>query len=160
MALNPNITQLDYNQVIPRTFDQDNDATRVVVAGGSEFEIALDQAEDSVAVRSTLDSDHATANSAAAVGQLLLLDITGRKELQVLVKIISAITGTCSIQLEISPEDSGSTTWFTVGAPVAVTGAVDLIGTIANTLARRARLRIVSNNITIGSAEVYLMARG
>lgn len=158
---NPNISDLDLNQAMKRVIDSQEDAFRVMVGAGTEFEIALDATDgDSVATKSLLASSSGELSSSSASGEFIApLNIEGYSEFQILAKIDSAISGSCTLTLEISPEASGNI-WLATSTNLAVTGSSDLISSLANPIAKRIRLSAGANTISGGSASVYLMARG
>lgn len=157
---NPNLSKLDLNQALHRTIDANDDAMRVIVGAGTDFSIELSADDgDSVAVRSIVTSASGELTTSSSGSVVSAVNVEGAKDLQVLVKINTAISGSATIQLQVSPAFSGST-WLDVGSSMTVTGSTDLVGTISNVIARRARVQITSNSITAGSARVYMMSRG
>lgn len=159
MAQNLNLTELDLNQALRRCIDADDDTLRVEVGGGTSFEISTSAAEDSMSVKSLLEEDNAAVQSGSSGVLVGPLDVEGYKDLQIMVKNLSAITGSATLTLEVSPVASGDV-WIATSVTANATGSADVLSSLSNAIARRARLSVTANTISIGSAQVYLMARG
>jgi hypothetical protein len=158
MALNPNISELDLQQAQKRTIDALDDAVRIVLAESAGIAIQLDAAEDSVQAVAGGSTSSALVDSAATGVLIAAQAAQTHRELQVLVKIISAITGTATLAVEISPVDSGDV-WIASGTTVAVTGSTDLVSAKVSHIARRVRVSVTANTISGGSATAYLLSR-
>jgi hypothetical protein len=94
MPKQDSITQLDTHQINKRVFDQEHDATRVVLALDHAMEMALDASDDSVQAvpRSrTLDGSEVKCD-----------DLKG---------ICVYVRGDKSVDIEVSPVDEGDV-WF------------------------------------------------
>lgn len=158
---NPHISDLDLNQAMKRVIDSQEDAFRVMVASGTDFEIALDEADgDSVAIRKMLDSASGELTSLSASGQFISeIDVEGFSEFQILAKINSAISGSCTLTLEVSPVESGNI-WLATAITMSVTGSSDIFSAKDTSLVKRIRVTAGPNSISSGSASIYLMARG
>jgi len=157
---NPNLSELDLNQALKRTIDADADATRVLLASGTDFAIELDAADgDNVAIRSLLLSQTILVNSSSTGTIIAEFSVEGYKDFQLMAKNLGAITGTCTVSLQISPVASGDV-WLASGVTLAIAGSADQLGSISNLLAKRARVVVSSNTISGGSADLYLMVRG
>lgn len=160
MALNPNLTELDLQQAQKRTIDALDDAVRIILADTTGMAIELSAADgDSVLAEASLSA--ATGSiTVASSGQLVApIDVSMKKELQLLVDVGAGITGTATVSIEISPEASGSV-WIPSGVTLAVTGATNLKSAKVSDLAHRARVVLSGvNSISAGTATLHLLAR-
>lgn len=159
MAKNTDLSTLDYSQAAKRCIEDSNDAMRVVVADGTEFEIALDSAQgDSVLADKSQDSDEYLLTSASS-GELLVLDATRFEKAQIYTKTTSAITGAQAIELDVSPVASGDF-WVTGGATVTPGTSLNDVeaSSIVEICAVRVRLRSDAA-VDSGAATVVLVLR-
>jgi hypothetical protein len=159
MAQNPNITSQDYHQVVVRTFDSENDATRVAIAAATEFSIELDANDgDSVATKSLMLSKKSSINKTSYEQVIAEFSVEGYKDFQLMSKS-AILAGEAQAHLQISPVDSGDM-WLNTDCKLQLQGSSDKMSEISHVLAKRARVIIASNSISEGSAELFLMARG
>lgn len=160
MALNPNLTELDLQQAQKRTIDALDDAVRIILADTTGIAIELSAADgDSVLAESSLASASGSLSSASSGELVAPLDVSMKKEIQVLVDVAAGITGSATIEIQISPSASGSV-WIPSGVTLAVTGATNLKTAKVSDLARRARVVLSGvNAITVGTATLHLLAR-
>jgi hypothetical protein len=160
MAVNPVISDLDWNQALKRTINPADDTLRVEMGASTGFAIELSEADgDSVATRSLLLESNAVVTTSATGVIVAEMNVEGYKQLQILANITSALTGTSALVLEISPVASGDV-WIATSTTMTLTGSTDLLSAVDGNIARRARVSAGSSNISAGSATVYLMARG
>jgi hypothetical protein len=160
MALNPNLTSLDLQQAQKRTIDANDDAVRIILADTSGIAIELSAADgDSVAAEKSLVSEEGSIDSASTGTLVAALDVSGRQEMQLLVDVGAGITGSATVSIEISPEDSGNV-WIPSGTTLAITGTANLKSAKVTDLARRVRVVLSgANSITVGTATLHLLAR-
>ncbi len=160
MALNPNISSLDLNQIQKRTIDSLNDAVRIVLAETAGISIELSAADnDSVLAEASTIAGTGSLSSASSGELVAPIDVSMKKEIQLLVDVAAGITGSATVSIEISPEASGSV-WIPSGVTLAVTGATNLKSTKVSDLAMRARAVLSGvNSITVGTAALHLLAR-
>lgn len=160
MALNPSISQLDLAQLQKRTIDAANDAVRMVLAEATGIAIELSAADgDSVLAEKSI-SEESGSITVASSGELVApLNVSLKSELQLLVDVGAGITGSATVSIEISPEDSGSV-WIPSGVTLAITGATNLKSSKVSDIAKRARVVLSGvNSISAGTATIYLLAR-
>lgn len=160
MALNPSVSQLDLAQLQKRTIDAANDAVRMVLAEATGIAIELSAADgDSVLAEGSVSSTSGTV-TIASTGELVApLDVSFKKEIQILVDVGAGITGTATASIEISPSDSGSV-WIPSGVTLVITGATNLKSTKVSDIAKRARVTLSgANTISVGTATIHLLAR-
>lgn len=160
MALNPNISSLDLNQIQKRTIDSLNDAVRIVLAETAGISIELSAADsDSVLAEASTIAGTGALSSASSGELVAPIDVSMKKEIQLLVDVAAGITGSATVSIEISPEASGSV-WIPSGVTLAVTGATNLKSTKVSDIAMRARVVLSGvNAITVGTAALHLLAR-
>jgi hypothetical protein len=157
MSKNTDLTKLDWYQAAKRVIQEGDDAFRVVVAAGTEFEIALDSESDSIAVKAMVDSDQVNYTQATATGEMLVLDCSGFQKAQLFSKNIQAVTSPQAITLEVSPVVSGD---FWVATTATVTPGTALNDTKMSSIVEinALRVRLVSA-AQIGSGEVQAIIR-
>jgi hypothetical protein len=160
MALNPNVSQLDLPQIQKRTIDALNDAVRIILAETTGIAIELSAADgDSILSEASLASQSGSLTVGSSGELVAALDVSNKKEIQVLVAVGAGITGTATVSIEISPEASGSV-WIPAGVTLVVTGATNLKSTKVSDIARRARVVLSGvNSISAGTATLHLLAR-
>lgn len=134
MALNPKISELDPPQIARRTFDGDNDATRVVFAYDHETAIEV-RAEDGDSVLSVPVSLTISDNAAH--------DATRIKNV--------CLYSDGAATLQISPSDSGNV-WMTI---------LSLTAAVPGTMEKSAILPICARRIRIYAnvGTVYLVCQ-
>jgi hypothetical protein len=153
---NPNQSELDYNQAMKRCIDSGEDAIRVQLATATGMAIELSAADgDNILALRKLDSDSAAIDSLSS-GSLVSLDMSNSNEAQMMVAISNAITGTCTLELDVSPNGAD---WFATGVTLAVTGSGNVKSSKLSDLGQNVRVRVVSNTISAGDATVHLMIR-
>lgn len=186
MALNTNISDLDYNVALKRCVDASEDSLRVNLStsAGMAIEISAADGDNVMALGSTdgttggtlkvlkVDSDgtavqRAGATSAkasitnASTGVIIAaFSCVGMKSFNLVTKTTTNITGSQALTIEISPHDSDDV-WVATSitaTPGATAGDI-VSGTAASLVARRARVSIAAA-ITTGTADVYLVAQG
>ncbi len=159
MAKNTDLTKLDYDQAAKRCIEDSNDAMRVVVASGTEFEIGLSSSEgDSVLINNDQDSDSFTL-ATTMTGELLVLDSSMFEKVQIFSKTLTAISGEQPIVLEVSPVPSGDF-WITGGG--TVTPAPTLNATRSSSIVEicASRVRVTTASAIIsGTAEIVVVLR-
>jgi hypothetical protein len=96
MAINPNVSDLDVNQVVKRSFDPEHDATRIIYAKDHEMAISI-SAEDKDSVESVPRS----------------LIVSDSSEVSAIRFKSMALYGKSPARVEASPLDSGDV-WVTV----------------------------------------------
>lgn len=157
MAKNTDLTKLDWYQAAKRVIEESNDAFRVTVASGTEFEIGLDSSEDSVAITSLMASGEELLTSSTPTGELLVLDSNGFKKAQIYLKNTLAVTSPQAITLEVSPLETGD---FWVATATAITPDTFLnatkVSNQADILAKRIRLTTASQ-ISAGEVQVVVL---
>ena len=160
MALNTNLTELDLQQAQKRTIDSLDDAVRIILADSTGMAIELSAADgDSVLAESSLVSASGSITVASSGELVAPLDVSQKKEIQVLVDVGAGITGSATISIEISPQASGSV-WVPSGTTLAVTGSANLKSAKVSDIARRARVVLSGvNSISAGTATLHLLAR-
>jgi len=160
MALNTNLTELDLQQAQKRTIDSLDDAVRIILADSTGMAIELSAADgDSVLAESSLVSASGSITVASSGELVAPLDVSQKKEIQVLVDVGAGITGSATISIEISPQASGSV-WVPSGTTLAVTGSANLKSAKVSDIARRARVVLSGvNSIAAGTATIHLLAR-
>ena len=159
MALNPNLTELDLQQAQKRTIDSLDDAVRIILADTTGIAIELSAADgDSVQSLPLVSHHNEAVSSTTPTGELIVRSMTEARQAQLMATITSAITGTCTIELDINPHPSQNN-WVPTGITLAVTGSTNIKSTILSDLGFKVRARVVSNTISAGSAEVYLVVR-
>ena len=102
MAKNPNIAKLDYNQVPLRTFDTENDATRVIFVGG-QIAISLVSSEDSITSHS---GKAVLVHEASAIGISSEINVSKFSKFCAYSSI-----PTSQFAIEVSPVENGDV-WF------------------------------------------------
>lgn len=159
MALNTNISQLDLSQIQKRTIDSTNDAVRIMLAETAGISIELSATDgDSVLSLPLVSHHNEPVSSITPTGELIVRSIADARQAQLMATITSAITGTCTIELDVNPHPSGND-WVPTGITLAVTGSTNIKSTILADLGFKVRARVVSNTISAGSAEVYVVVR-
>jgi len=160
MAVNPNLSRLDPLQALRRTVNADEDTLRVEMGASTGFAIEIDEADgDSIAVRSLVHSDSAVVSSTATGVVINPIDVEGYSDLQLVVKVTSALTGSATGVLQVSPAVSGDV-WIDTAVSVNIAGTTDVLSSVVSHIALRARVNISASTISAGAATVYLMARG
>jgi hypothetical protein len=157
MSKNTDLTKLDWYQAAKRVIQDNDDAFRVIVASGTEFEIGLDASEDSVAVKASVDSDEVVYDQTTPTGEMLALDSTGFQKVQLFSKNIQAVTSPQPITIEVSPVSGGD---FWVATTATVTPGTALNDTkMSNIVEINAlRVRLVSA-AQISSGEIQAIIR-
>ena len=158
---NNNVSDLDISQLEKRVIDSAEDAYRVVLVSGVELAIELDANDgDSVATKSLMQTMSSPMSSNTVAGEFIPeFNVEGYSEFQLMAKMNSAVSGSCLVTLQISPVASGDV-WLNTAATLDITGSADIIGSVINPLAKRARVLAGANSISEGSASIYLMVRG
>lgn len=107
MAQNPNITDLDPNQVIIRTYDPTSDGVRMVFANETQFDISTSSADgDSVvAVNQSLSNKVSITNSSTGV-ILAPFATPGMSQFQLYCNTTSTLVGPQAVTLQVSPSDT------------------------------------------------------
>lgn len=156
MALNTDISQLDYNQAVKRCVEASNDALRVNLESSTGMAIELSAADgDNVA---TLQSSSAPSialtngNTGAATQVIAPVDVQGYSKVNLYVQSTTAIAVPPTLTVQFSPADSG-TIWVdsAVTRVLSASNGVVVMATPAtNMVARRARVLI---SAALGAAE-------
>lgn len=160
MALNPNISQLDLNQMQKRTIDALNDAVRIVLAETAGIAIELSAADgDSILSEASVLSNSGTITVGSSGVVVTHVDMDLKREAQILVDVGAGITGSATVSLEISPESTGSV-WIPSGVTLAITGSTNLKSAKVSDIAKRVRVSVSGvNSISAGTATIHLLAR-
>lgn len=167
MALNINLSDLDWNQALKRTVDSTADAIRTIPAETTSFSIELDSADgDSVTTHPASTSGTASVTNATLANAEIIAPIAadGMKTIDLYAKCTTAITsgGTPSAKIQISPASSGDV-WVDLPS-----GSLNLPTTL-NTVSKLAlplslcalRMRVLfgADTITTGDATIYMVAQ-
>jgi hypothetical protein len=153
---NPNLTELDYNQALKRCINSEEDAMRVELATPTGMSIELSAADgDSVQALKKVEVTSVAVNNASS-GQIAVEDMSDSSQAQIMAVVVSAITGTCTVEMDISPD---GVNWIPSGVTLAITGSANLKSAIVSDLGLNVRLRVVSNTISAGSATAHLLVR-
>jgi hypothetical protein len=155
---NPNLTDLDFTQALKRCVDAQEDALRVELATPSGMAIELNAVDgDSVLALPQVSHGNIVVNS-GSTGELVRHSMEQATEVQVMASITNAITGTCSVEIEVNPHPSGEI-WVPTGVVLNITGAANIKSTKVSDIGFKARARVVSNSISAGDAVIYLLVR-
>jgi hypothetical protein len=155
---NPNLTELDYNQALKRCINSEEDAMRVELATPTGMSIELSAADgDNVLALPQVAHTNQTVNSSSS-GELARHSMDQSTEVQIMASITSAITGTCSVEIEVNPHPSGEI-WVPTGVILNITGSANIKSAKVSDICFKARARVVSNTISVGSAVVYIVVR-
>jgi hypothetical protein len=160
MSKNTDLTKLDWYQAAKRVIQDNDDAFRVVVAAGTEFEIGLDASEDSVAIKALASSAEVSYTQATPTGEMLVLDSTGFQKVQLFTKNTSAVTGPQAITVEVSPVTGGD---FWVATTATVTPGTALNATAMSGIVEinALRVRLVSaTQISSGQVQAIIRLKG
>ena len=157
MSKNTDLTKLDWYQAAKKVIEDSNDAFRVTVASGTEFEIGLDSTEDSVAIKYLTSSGDEMLLSSTSTGELLVLNSDGFKKAQIFTKNIQAVTSPQAIALEVSPVESGDF-WVSTASTLTPDAALNSTKTAnpVDILAKRIRLT-TSAQIASGEIQVVVL---
>lgn len=162
MSVNPSISQLDAGQIVKRTFDSTNDATRIVLAEATGIAIELDSADgDNVGVQGNNSSTKASITSANTGVIVPAASCAGMKSFNLYVVTTATITGSQACTLEVSPSDTDNV-WIATSVTVTPSGTLGVVvaGTASSSIvARRARVSIAAA-ISTGTFDIYLMEQG
>jgi hypothetical protein len=160
MALNPNVSNLDLNQIQKRTIDALNDAVRIVLAETTGISIELSAADgDSILTEASILSNSETITTGSSGIIVHHVDMLLKREAQILVDVGAGITGSATVSLEISPDNSGNV-WIPSGVTLAITGTTNLKSAKVSDIARRVRVVLSGvNSISAGTATIHLLVR-
>jgi hypothetical protein len=155
---NLNKSKLDAVQCVVGAYDGVEEAQRVIIAAATEFAIELSAADgDSVlTVPSISASSAAAAQTPASISGDVLLTLTNAgsySKCQIYAESLSGVSVAGSVNLEASPDDSG-TLFATIASAIASPASP---GTSASSVVEfvAKRLRIVSNVAPTGGNVQY-----
>lgn len=161
MAVNPNPSQLDPNQITQRGYDESNDAHRVIVSGATDFSIELDH-EDGDSVSSfagQLDPQSDDLLSTASPDDEIIapFSIVGIDKVILYSQALTGVSVAGEAKLQISPLDTGNV-WLDSGLSLVSSGTAGnwTVSSVTDVLARRARLVAVTAP-TGGNVTYYVL---
>lgn len=156
---NPNIEKVDTNQAIVRAFDGDNDATRVIVAGATQFTIELDRADgDSVYAYNPQDSSTGTLLTTSVGGDQLVapISVVGYKKIMIFGTSLAGVSGAGSVKIQLSPADSGSVWSDFLTFNTSATAGTTLNALTSEFVAKRARV-VAATAPTGGNVDLTIL---
>lgn len=154
MAKNPNISDLDYTTAVARTIDASNDALRTQLTNTElSMELSADDG-DSVLSLAKLTSSNVNLNDGSSGIILSEQDCSQLRECQVYIKNNTALVGSPTVLVEVSPLASGDV-WLQLQS---VDPTNTLIADKKDLLASRIRLSL-NGAVTSGDSDVYLVLR-
>ena len=158
---NPNQTDLDFTQALKRCVNSQDDSLRVELGSATGFNVALSAAEgDSVlsVAQQNNGTGSVTSSNGATDVVVAAMDVSQSRELQLFCDVGAGLTGSATAIIEISPSDSANV-WISSGISLALSGSANLKSTKVSDIAKRARIKLSANSITVGTASLYLIAR-
>jgi hypothetical protein len=162
MSQNSTPSYLDSPQIIKRVYEEADDALRVKVASGTDFDVALSYDDgDSVGVQGNSVSTKASLTSASTGVVVAAFDCSGMKSFNLYTKTITTITSAQVLTLEVSPsatDDVWKATALTI-TPDTTADVVVMGTTLTSVVAKRARVSIAAA-ISAGTFDVYVVRQG
>lgn len=157
MPCNPNPSQLSSQQIAQLTLDSEHDSVRVIMATGTDVAISLDSS-DEVTTHSASLSRSILVNDQSSGIVLAEMDIRSIKSIVLHSKTLSALTGSATLTIELSPHDSDDI-WISSSSitPSSSSNAI-ISGSPISVITRRLRIK-ATGAITVGSAMVYLVGQ-